>query len=90
MVSSCANPNCSKPLHYLREGRVFVFDLPDPNAPAFAGRNARRMQHFWLCGECCLTLQVLQVENGVRVVPLAKRTRSRRLDEMAVPQVLAS
>ena len=33
MVNQCANPSCAKPLHYLREGRIFVFDLPDPDLP---------------------------------------------------------
>ena len=33
MVNQCANPKCGKPLHYLREGRIFVFDLPDPDVP---------------------------------------------------------
>lgn len=32
-VDRCANPNCSKRLHYLREGRIFTFEIPDPRGP---------------------------------------------------------
>jgi hypothetical protein len=31
MMNHCANPQCAKPLHYLREGRIFVFDVPIRN-----------------------------------------------------------
>jgi hypothetical protein len=61
MVNQCANPSCGKPLHYLREGRIFVFDLPDPNTPVPAsGGRARRLQHFWLCGPCSETMVMEQ------------------------------
>jgi hypothetical protein len=69
MVNQCANPNCCKPLHYLREGRIFVFDLPDPSTPAPGGR-ARRLQHFWLCGPCSEIMvmeQTSEMEIQVRV-----------------------
>jgi hypothetical protein len=59
MVNQCANPTCGKPLHYLREGRIFVFDLPDPNAPG-PGGHARVLQHFWLCGRCSETMVMEQ------------------------------
>jgi hypothetical protein len=61
MVNQCANPKCGKPLHYLREGRIFLFDLPEPNAPVPAiGGNTRRLQHFWLCGQCSETMVMEQ------------------------------
>ena len=31
MISKCANPNCSTPFHYLRDGKVFRVDLNDDN-----------------------------------------------------------
>lgn len=67
MVNSCANPNCGKPLHYLREGRIFIFDMPDPNAPK-GTRNSHR-EHFWLCGPCSQTLLLEQTSESIRVVP---------------------
>ncbi len=64
MVNQCANPKCGKPLHYLREGRIFVFDLPDPNVPVPArGGRARRLQHFWLCGPCSETMVMEQTSD---------------------------
>ncbi len=70
MVDKCANPNCSKPLRYLREGRIFVFDTPDPRGPVINGRIARRREHYWLCGDCSQTFVVTQTyETGVLVVP---------------------
>lgn len=53
MVNFCANPSCLKPLHYLREGRIFVFDVPDaPSGKKTGGARGRRMEHYWLCGDC--------------------------------------
>ena len=66
MLKNCANPQCGKPLHYLREGRIFVFDAvgtEDGDA-----RKAHRMEHFWLCGECSKMLMLEQTQTGVRVV----------------------
>lgn len=79
MVSNCANPKCGKPLHYLRDGRIFVFDVPDKNAGA-GGKRARRLEHFWLCGSCSQTLAMEQSADGVRVV---QRPAARLRAEMA-------
>ena len=83
MVSHCANPKCAKPLHYLREGRIFVFDVPGKD---LNGKRSRRMEHFWLCGTCSQTMVMQQSAEGVRAVP-----RSRPLlDMMVTPSVMAS
>jgi uncharacterized protein YcsI (UPF0317 family) len=80
MINQCANPSCGKPLHYLREGRIFVFDLPDPHTPVpAAGGRARRLQHFWLCGICSETMVMEQTgEMQIRVA-----VKSRKLQEEA-------
>ena len=74
MLSQCANPTCAKPLHYLREGRIFVFDLPERDAPkSTSGKGAHRLRHFWLCGRCSLTMVMEQnTEMEVRVVSKVK------------------
>lgn len=74
MVHQCANPGCGKPLRYLHEGRIFVFDLPDPNVPVPAhGRRARRLQSFWLCGRCSEVMVLEQTaEMQVRVAAKTK------------------
>jgi len=30
MLSKCANPTCSTPLVYLREGKIFMVESPQP------------------------------------------------------------
>jgi hypothetical protein len=71
MVSHCANPRCSKPLHYLREGRIFVFDVATGQVDK-SGKRSRRMEHYWLCGDCSRTLAMEQSVDGVRVVARAR------------------
>jgi hypothetical protein len=88
MVNQCANPDCGKPLHYLREGRIFVFDLPDSNVPVPApGGRARRLQHFWLCGRCSETMVMEQTsEMQIRV---SVKARKVELEEEMIPGLLA-
>ncbi len=50
MVSYCANPLCHKPLHYLREGKIFLFSRR--NSANKEAKTAERLEHFWLCGIC--------------------------------------
>ena len=65
MVYHCANATCGKPLHYLHEGKIFVFDLPDLPSSAREGMRAvRRLQHFWLCAECSDTLMMVQTDDS--------------------------
>ncbi len=70
MVSHCANPRCAKPLHYLREGRIFVFDVTAGEDSK--GKRSRRMEHYWLCGDCSRTMAMEQSIDGVKVVPRAR------------------
>lgn len=77
MLSKCANPSCSTPLIYLREGKLFVMQhsgspgvspaAPDRQGPILA-KPPSRIEHFWLCGPCSKSLTlVYDVEVGVRV-----------------------
>lgn len=63
MVNNCANPKCAKPLHYLREGRIFVFD-----AEIDSDKPIHRMEHFWLCGACSQTMRLEKTVQGVQIV----------------------
>lgn len=82
MVNKCANPKCAKPLHYLREGRVFVFDAErDSDSPI------HRMEHFWLCGVCSQTMSLEKTRLGVRTVMKASAMRVPMRD---IVQPLAS
>ncbi|HEX4006016.1 MAG TPA: hypothetical protein VHX60_07560 [Acidobacteriaceae bacterium] len=80
MVSNCANPKCAKPLHYLRDGRIFVFDVQDKMVAA-TGKRTRRIEHFWLCGACSQTMAMQQSTEGVHVV---LRPQSRLRAEMTM------
>ncbi len=87
MLNQCANTSCGKPLHYLREGRIFVFDMPDPAAAA--GERTRRLQHFWLCGRCSETLSMeLSSDKEIRVV--VKKRKVTTGSPEVLPSLLAS
>jgi hypothetical protein len=45
MVSCCANPDCRRELRYLRDGKIYQFVLSPKTG-------SKRLEHFWLCGEC--------------------------------------
>jgi len=77
MVSNCANPNCGVPLRYLRDGRLFQFEVralsnekSEPSEPA-KKRPLRQVWHYWLCGECSSTM-TLQFDQlcGLKIKPL--------------------
>jgi hypothetical protein len=86
MLSKCANPSCSTPLIYLREGKLFAVQPAGrtklshlklaPHGPILASPS-NRVEHFWLCGPCSerLTL-VYDVEIGVRVAVKVSHPRA--------------
>lgn len=74
MVSNCANPECSKPLHYLRDGKIFLLQFRSAD-----NQNAKRVEHFWLCGACAAQYDVRQAATGVEVVPLLRRRLPQRM-----------
>jgi len=75
MLSRCANPECGKPLHYLREGRVFLFNVPTSGTD---GPISPQREHFWLCGECSMAYSMTQQENqAARLVALHDTTQRK-------------
>jgi hypothetical protein len=87
MVDHCANPKCAKPLHYLREGRIFVFDV-DVKKDA-AGKSMRRVEHYWLCGPCAQTYALERTVEGIRLMP-KRAVRVTRPVDLPASRVLAS
>jgi hypothetical protein len=77
MLSKCANPSCSTPLVYLREGKIFMMEhAPGPQSvrQTDKGKQASsgRVEHFWLCGPCSAEMTLVYDRNsGVRVLPKA-------------------
>ena len=91
MVNNCANPKCDKPLHYLREGRVFVFEVQDDRSGKITGsKQSHRIEHYWLCGACS-RLFVIEYERGkgVRLMPRLS-VGKYVVQEKTTPAALAS
>ncbi len=69
MVNYCANPGCGKPLHYLREGRIYVFDASIATGSP-GKKKERQLEHYWLCGACAQSMTMVQDAQGwVRILP---------------------
>lgn len=67
MVNQCANPVCKKPLHYLREGRVFLFSRSSSSVDNH--KLPSRLEHYWLCGDCSMAFTLeMDDKNGVKLV----------------------
>jgi hypothetical protein len=80
MISKCANPECSVPFRYLRDGKLFRVDLDQLESRPAGHRDAdkawHRREHFWLCGRCALTMTlVAEKGRGVTAVPLSHGLR---------------
>jgi hypothetical protein len=86
MLAKCANPSCSTPLVYLREGKIFMVESPQPqfellSADSTKPKATHRVEHFWLCGPCSgdMTL-TYDRQRGIEIVPkiVGKRPFVRR------------
>jgi hypothetical protein len=93
MVSNCANPQCAKPLHYLREGRIFVFDVNE-QSNSTGEKKGHHLEHYWLCGACSqMFLVEHQNENGIQLVPrltMRKYVVQEKAEKPSAPVVMAS
>ena len=83
MIAKCANPVCSAPFHYLREGKVFRMEFDScgsPLGPKLAGsKPVRKIEHFWLCGPCSTTLTLVMKQGKVEAVPIEPAVITRAL-----------
>jgi hypothetical protein len=67
MLAKCANPTCSTPLVYLREGKIFMVESPlsDVAKP----KPLNRVEHFWLCGPCSNEMTLTyDRQHGVEII----------------------
>ncbi len=75
MLSKCANPACSARFLYLHEGKIFYLELElgladDPSA--------RRVERFWLCGNCARSMTVVCERGSIITRPLAPAVTATR------------
>ncbi len=84
MVSNCANPACGKPLHYLREGRVFLFHFAEC-APDSAAAGSPRLEHYWLCGDCARRMRLVKDALGIHIIERMAAASECGEDRQAVP-----
>jgi len=75
VISKCANPECSAPFHYLREGRLFRMDIVPDNSAVLASsaKAIRHVEHYWLCGPCSQSLTLVLEKGRVVAVPVKLR-----------------
>ena len=77
MLSKCANPECTAPFHYLRDGKLFQIDtsaLSQSAGPQLVNevKPPHRIEYFWLCTQCSSSMTLtFQRGKGVVTVPLA-------------------
>jgi len=87
MLSKCANPACSVPFLYLRDGKLFRMEYDTEQqavGPEFGEadkRPVRKVEHFWLCGPCSISMTLIM--NGGRAQTIA-------LEPTGLPRAVAS
>jgi hypothetical protein len=88
VVDYCANPNCLKPLHYLREGTIYIFEVTDAEAGI---RSTHQLEHYWLCGECSIEHRLERTPNSeLRLTPKQPERFVRRPGRVVTESLLAA
>jgi hypothetical protein len=81
MLQKCANPACLNPFRKLSEGKLFLVESPgpslDPRVRGWDEGGFRRIEHFWLCGDCAAVL-TLSFERGKGIVPVPLNPARKR------------
>jgi hypothetical protein len=75
MVAKCANPSCTRPFRYFRDGKLFLIEattfkrLQDSDFR----ENPQRLEYFWLCEQCVPTMTITLDRSGNPLVTLANK-----------------
>jgi len=87
MVAKCANPACSVPFLYLRDGKLFRMEYDTEQQAlgqefgAADKRPIRKVEHFWLCGLCSISMTLIMNGGKAETVPV---------DPPGIPRAVAS
>lgn len=75
MLSKCANPDCTAPFHYLRDGKLFQIEAGKRGPQLITDkRPAHKIEYFWLCGSCSTSMTLaVHRSKGVVAIPLPGR-----------------
>ncbi len=80
MLHKCANPDCSHPFRRLSEGKLFLVESRPKVEPEAKRWASRRIEHYWLCGECAPLLTLCyQQGRGIVAVPLPELRKTSEI-----------
>ena len=64
MVATCADPACNVPFRYFRSGKIFMLEAHDVDPRSRTDLPRRRIEYFWLCGECAPAMHLMRTTDG--------------------------
>ena len=64
MIATCSNPACNVPFLYFRSGKIFVLEANDVDPKSTTDPAKRRIELFWLCGECAPGMDLMRTTDG--------------------------
>jgi hypothetical protein len=74
MIATCANPACNVPFRYFRFGKIFMLEANDVDARSRTDPPKRRIEYFWLCGECAPALHLMRTTDGAVTICQSPRS----------------
>lgn len=78
MLSKCANPTCTNPFHYLRDGKLFQMETGIGGPQLVGGKKPQhKVEYFWLCNHCAPQMTLTYTPGkGVTAVPIQQVRRA--------------
>jgi hypothetical protein len=81
MLQKCANPQCTTPFRYLRNGKLFQVDIDrqgDIQISPVLRHGPVKTEYFWLCDECAASVTIkFDSSQGLIVAPLSTAAMRR-------------
>jgi hypothetical protein len=82
MIATCANPACNIPFHYFRSGQISMVEANDNHVDPRSRTDhpKRRIEYFWLCGECAPTMHLMRTTDGAAIICQVPRPSDPAVD----------